>query len=91
MHTIEGSRRWKNVEQVEKKKENRTKSEAIEEPLKIDDLSGVGKRVKVVDGALGFLNKDVVSVLAEGLDGEDLARMLSLPLPMLLGNNVWIV
>jgi hypothetical protein len=56
--------------------------------LEIDRFAGVGKLIEVVDGALGFLDKDIVGVLTEGFDGEDLARVLSLPLPMLLSDKV---
>ena len=65
-------------------KKGHTKGEAVEDTLEINGLAGVGKLVKVVNGALGFLDKDIVGILAEGLDSEDLARMLSLPLPVLL-------
>jgi hypothetical protein len=74
-------------ERKKKKKRYCTKSEAVEESLKIDYFASVGELVEVVDGALGLPDKDIVGVLTEGFDGEDLARHLSLPLPVLLGHE----
>lgn len=66
------------------KKGGHTKGEAVEETLEIDGLAGVGKLVEIANGTLGFLNKDIVGILTEGLDGKDLTCVLSLPLPVLL-------
>lgn len=60
-----------------------TKCVAIEQLLKIERFASVGMLVQVVDHKLTLLTKHIRGILAEGFDGKDVTRQLTLPLPML--------